>query len=124
MAHILIIEDDEVVRKLLRRILELDGHEVTVAENGKIGVELFRSHGSDLVISDIIMPEMDGVETILNIRSDCPNAKIIAISGGGPKVGASTCLTLSKLVGAVTTLQKPVRRYEIITAVNNLLREA
>ena len=84
MANILIIEDDEDIRRVLKKILETDGHKVTVAPNGKVGIEVYREERNDIVITDMIMPDMEGVETILHIRSDCPDAKIIAISGGGP----------------------------------------
>lgn len=106
-ARILVIEDDDSIRDYLCRILEKAGHQVIGAENGKQGIVLYREHNSDLVITDIIMPEMEGIETILNIRSDCPEAKIIAISGGGNKMSIATCLATGEIAGAVKTIPKP-----------------
>ena len=83
MARILIIDDDEQVRRYLRKILEAQGHEVVAASDGKLGIELCREEPTDLIITDIFMPEKEGLETIGELRRDYPDVKIIAISGGG-----------------------------------------
>jgi CheY-like chemotaxis protein len=121
MANILIIEDDEDIRNVLKKILETDGHCVTVAPNGVAGIELYRKERNEIIITDMIMPGMEGVETILHIRSDCPDAKIIAISGGGPALNASTCLKVGEIAGAVKTLAKPFGSKQIIDAVRELV---
>ncbi len=123
MANILIIEDDEDIRRVLKKILETAGHKVTVAPNGKVGIESYREERHEIIITDMIMPDMEGVETILHIRSDCPEAKIIAISGGGPSRNASTCLTIGELAGAIKTLAKPFGSKQIIEAVRELIDE-
>ncbi len=123
MPRILVIEDDANIRTLLATILTREGYTVTQAENGKIGVESYRKDPPDLVITDMIMPEMEGAETILNIRSDNPDAKIIAISGGGISVNTSTCLLIGKMMGAVRTLNKPFTKSDILDAVRDSLAE-
>ena len=121
MARILIIDDDAGIRRLIRRILEKAGHEVFEAPNGKVGFELYELERPDLIITDMIMPEMDGAETILSIRSDRLDAKIIAISGGGEFARTSTCLRVSELAGALRTLRKPFTQRDVLEAVREVL---
>lgn len=82
MANLLVVDDDEAVRMMLRKMLEADSHDVVTAENGIQALNWLRTHVIDVIILDIIMPEKEGFETIVEIRSDYPNLKIIAISGG------------------------------------------
>lgn len=119
MARILVIDDDEDVRQMLRRILEHAGHEVVEADNGAVGVKLFREEPSDLVITDIIMPEKEGIETIRDLRKLQKEVKIVAISGGG-RVGPSDYLTAAKMLGAMKTFSKPFSRQEILDTVDEL----
>jgi len=121
MTRILVIDDDAEVLQLLKRILNKAGHEVVVAANGKIGVELYRQEKPDLIITDMIMPEMEGAETIIMIRSECLDAKIIAISGGSETIGSSTCLSVGKVAGAARTLCKPLTQQEVLNAVREVL---
>ena len=93
MSKILVIDDDKNIRSLLRDFLERDGYEVMEAENGKVGLKLFRENGADLVITDLIMPEKEGIETIRELRRDFSDVKIIAISGGGA-IGPETYLQM------------------------------
>jgi DNA-binding response OmpR family regulator len=123
MAYILVIEDDTDIRNFVRVCLEKDGHQVIDAPNGRIGIELFRTCDVDLVITDMIMPEMEGVETILNIRSDRPDAKIIVISGGGPSLDASLCLMVGEMTGATRTLAKPFKLNDLIPVVRDVLAQ-
>ena len=83
MSRILVIEDDDEVRALLESLLTRDGHVVATAANGKQGVAAFLAEPFDLVITDIIMPEKDGIEAIMDLRRGRPDLKLIAISGGG-----------------------------------------
>jgi YesN/AraC family two-component response regulator len=122
MAKILIIDDEEQVRTFIRKILQLSGHEVIEASNGKIGMKLYAANPTDLIITDLIMPEKEGIETILEIKGSNPNAKIIAISGGG-QVLAEDYLCLAKGLGALCTLTKPFSRAKMLEAVNKLLEE-
>ena len=95
MARILIIDDEDELRILLRQMLEHAGHEVTEAVNGAEGIELYERDTHELIITDIIMPEMEGVETMLALRRTDPELPIIAISGGG-RLDATDFLTMAK----------------------------
>jgi DNA-binding response OmpR family regulator len=112
MARILVIDDDRDVREMLRRILEHDGHEVIEASNGEAGVRLYRERPADVVITDIIMPEKEGIETIRDLRRENPQIKIIAISGGG-RIGPSDYLNAARMLGAKKTFSKPFSRQEL-----------
>ncbi|MEW6347495.1 MAG: response regulator [Thermodesulfobacteriota bacterium] len=121
MARILVIEDETDIRGLYKRFLEQAGHEVMEAPDGEEGVRLYRKTAADLVITDIIMPEKEGIETIMELRKDFPEVKIIAISGGGKAMPSSTCLSLAKGLGATKTLAKPFKRQELLDAVAEVL---
>ncbi len=121
MARILVIDDDAEIRHLTRRILEKVEHEVLEAPNGKVGIELYEQKQPDVIITDMVMPEMEGAETIVNIRSRRLDAKIIAISGGSESVGAPTCLRVGEVVGALRTLSKPFTQEEILEVVRDVL---
>lgn len=120
MPQILIIDDDVQIRLLIRRILENEGHGVLEAADGKKGIMLLKNNNIDLVITDIIMPEKEGLETIIDIRHDFPETKIVAISGGG-KTGLPNFLPAAKKFGAHRILSKPFGKNEILDVVNDLL---
>ena len=120
MAKILIIDDEEQVRLYLRRILEPEGHEVVEAPDGKVGLQLYREEPVDLIITDVFMPEKEGLEIIRELRSEYPEVKIIAISGGG-RTGNLDFLPLAKTFGALRTLAKPFDRQEMLDAVQEVL---
>ena len=123
MARILVIDDDEAIRQLLRAWLERSGYEVAEAANGAEGCEAFRKEPADLVVTDIIMPEKEGLETMVELRNEYPDVKIIAISGGGIE-DAEHYLEGARLVGgALRTFTKPLDRKEFIEAVKELLGE-
>ena len=119
MARILVIEDDPGMRVFLEETLEAAGHEVRAAVNGKEGLALFRAHPANLVITDLFMPEQEGLETIRELRSVNPALKIIAISGAVPEWRV---LEMAKYLGAQRTLAKPFVPEEIRDAVETLLR--
>lgn len=121
MPLVLVIDDDDHIRELIRRLLVKEGYEVVEAPNGKVGVALFERMQPDLVITDILMPEMEGAETIIQIRCHRPDAKIIAISGGSEFLGASVCLRVGETVGASAILAKPLKGSELLLAVQELL---
>jgi len=121
MARIIIVDDDVQIRDMLRQMLERAGYEVVEAPNGKVALRLCREKPADLVITDLIMPEMEGVETIMKLRHDFPDVKIIAISGGG-RAGLEEYLYSAEKLGALRTFTKPFNRKEIIAAVNELLK--
>lgn len=121
MARILIIDDDPLVRQVLRDWLEPRGYEVVEAENGNVGLKLFKEKPAELVITDIVMPDKEGIETIRELRRDFPEVKIIAVSGGGQLMPGATCLTLAEGLGVERTLAKPVNFTELSETVRELL---
>lgn len=120
MPHILIIEDDEQVRLMLRMTFESKGYEVDTAPNGKEGIKRYREKQADVVITDLIMPEKEGLETILELRNEFQNAKIIAISGGG-KLSPDGYLKVAADFGAEFTFPKPVPTEQLVDAVESLV---
>jgi DNA-binding response OmpR family regulator len=120
MARILIIEDDNEVREYLESVISRAGYEVISAENGKEGVELFATQPADLVVTDIIMPEKDGIETIMDLRRANPGLKVIAISGGG-RSEPENYLHSARLLGANRTMKKPFTNQEMLAAIAELL---
>ena len=118
-ASILVADDDADMRGWLRDALETDGYDVVEAANGKMAVELLRRERVDLVITDLAMPEQEGIETIRLLKEEYPKLKIIAISGafGG------TFLEIAKLLGAGAALLKPIQLDNLLHTVHQLLRE-
>ena len=114
MATILVIDDQEPIRALLRVALEGAGYEVLEASNGRLGLALYRERSADLIITDIFMPEMDGLELMLELTRNFLNVKVIAMSGGLEGEGG---LTAAKLLGARQTFQKPLDMEELLRAV-------
>lgn len=114
MAHILIVDDDAVVRQLLRIVLRQLNHEVVEAQNGREGLQQYRARPTDVVITDIQMPEMDGLEMIQEIRTNDPEAIIIAMSAGLP-----SSLDAAEALGAQCTFEKPFS----LIALRNLVQE-
>lgn len=114
MARILIIDDEELIRVLLRSTLEAAGYEVTEAANGRQGLELYRHRQVDLVITDILMPELNGLDMLLELTREFLHAKVIAISGAG---GEKNVLDVAKLLGARQTFQKPLSMPQLLGAV-------
>lgn len=121
-AHILIIDDDDRTRKLFRKILEREGYHITESSNGKMGIKMYREEPADLVITDIIMPEKEGIETIIDLRKEFPKVKIIAMSGGG-HIGAESYLEIAKKIGAAKTLAKPITNDELIETIAEVLHK-
>jgi DNA-binding response OmpR family regulator len=122
MKRILIIDDEPYILMMLKKMMERAGYEVELAENGMRGLELFREEAFNLVISDIIMPEKEGLGIIREMKQDRPELKIIAISGGG-RVSADDYLNTAKLFGADRIFQKPFKQEEIVGAVRELIGE-
>jgi CheY-like chemotaxis protein len=120
MAHILIIDDDNQFRTMLRQLIERSGHEVKEASDGKEGIKLYREGPTDLVITDLIMPGKDGIETIQELKKEFPDIKIIAVSGGG-RLGPQDYLHLAKMLGAQRTLTKPIKLPDLLKAIEELL---
>ena len=123
MVRILVIDDEDLVRDTISRILRTGGHEVAEASDGRKGLALFSKNPADLVITDILMPEMEGIQTIGEFRKIAPRVKIIAISGGG-RVGNKDYLTLARELGADAILSKPFRARELLAAVDSVIGTA
>ncbi|MEI6608996.1 MAG: response regulator [Deltaproteobacteria bacterium] len=121
MARILIIDDDETFRTMVRRMLEsADYKEIEEAGDGNSGMNLLRNNPFDLVITDIIMPNKEGIELIMELTKNYPRIKIIAMSGGG-KIGAESYLEMASHLGANRTIKKPFKQAELLHAVKELL---
>lgn len=122
MARILVIDDERELRGVVVRFLVADGHEVVAAANGREGLQAVRREVPNLVLTDIIMPEQEGVETIIALRREFPDLPIIAMSGGS--AGSGSFLKAALRLGARRTLEKPFGRVELLTAVREALDEA
>ena len=120
MSSILVVDDDTQVLDVMSEMLRLEGHNVSIAENGQQAVNQMRDARFDLVITDLIMPEKEGFETIADIRKNSSELPIIAISGGG-RVGPMDYPETARFIGADATLAKPFGRQELITTVSDLL---
>jgi two-component system response regulator (stage 0 sporulation protein F) len=114
MATILIIDDEAGIRALLRFTLEAAGHEVVEAANGREGLALYCRRPTDLVITDIAMPELNGLDMMLELTRQFLHAKVIAISGVG---GEANALDRAKLLGARRTFDKPFNMPKLLDAV-------
>ena len=115
MAVILVIDDQDSIRRLLRLALEGAGHEVLEASNGRQGLVVYREHPVELVITDIAMPEMNGLELILELTRSFLNVKVIAISGNHER---EKLLDTAKLLGARQTFQKPFDLTQLLNAIH------
>ncbi len=120
MSRILIIDDDSDVRKVLRKMLENEGHSVDEATDGGKGVVAYQKKPADLVITDMIMPETEGIETIRELKRRNPDVKIIAISGGG-RNSPEGYLEMAEAFGVNRTFMKPVFKNKLMRAVRELL---
>ena len=120
MAKILIIDDDDHLRAAMRKGLERAGHSVQDASDGNQGVSLYRADPADVVVTDLIMPEKEGIETIIELREEFPGVRILAISGGG-SLEPGEPLTDARFLGADAALSKPFTLTELQEAVSRLL---
>lgn len=116
--RILVVDDDEGARLAARRLLESAGYEVHEAANGRVALTICREQRVDLVITDIFMPEQEGMETIRALRRDFPATGVIAVSGRASEVYMKT----AKLLGAQATLEKPLRMETLLEAVRTVLQ--
>jgi two-component system response regulator (stage 0 sporulation protein F) len=114
MATILVIDDEEPIRALLRIALEGAGHEVVEASNGRLGLVLYRASAIDLIITDIVMPEIDRLEMMLELSRNFLNVKVIALSAGQE---GEAPLHVAKMLGARQTIQKPLDMEKLLSAV-------
>lgn len=120
MPRILLVDDDEMSRQAVQRMLERAGHTVESTGNGREAIDRFAAGEVDLLITDLIMPEMDGLEIIQEVRRKDPGARILAISGGG-RVQAEEYLSVARKFGAVEVLPKPFASQDLKAAVDRAL---
>jgi len=117
MPSVLVVDDEDQLRQLIREILEQAGYQVTEARDGKEAVLQYRLAPADVVIMDILMPEQDGLETTSTLRREFPNVKIIAITGSSEMIGILSFLDVAKMLGAHRTLQKPFEMQTLLDTV-------
>lgn len=122
MADIIVADDERLYRHLLKNFLEADGHRIRLAENGNEVLEMINERGADLLVTDIIMPQKEGLELIIELRKSKRDLKIIAISGGVNSFSGNFCyLDTALKLGANKTVLKPFSKEEIIGAVHDVL---
>jgi DNA-binding NtrC family response regulator len=123
MARILVVDDEPLVRGFLRRCLENLGHEVVELDDGKHASRTHAEHPVDLMITDLFMPNRDGLQTIFDLHQNCPELRIIAISGGGTdsRFSGSDMLRIASRLGACKILEKPFGINRFRETVNDVL---
>jgi len=122
MARILVIDDDEAVRSVLTILLGQKNHQVVTAQDGQRGLRAIESGHFDLLIVDLFMPEMDGLETMRLVRKQKPGLPIIVISGSGSRASMPDFLAMATKLGAVESIPKPFRPNELFEVVEKSLR--
>ena len=122
MAKILVVDDDKQIRWILCEVIKQIGHEVVEAENGKVALRHLHDAPIDIVITDIVMPEKEGLETIIEMKRDFPDVKIIAMSGGG-QWGSHTYLELAEKFKVARTFEKPMNIPVLLSAIESLCTE-
>lgn len=122
MANIVVIDDNAAICDILSKVLARHGHAVETASDGALGEQLIRDFRPDLVVTDIIMPNREGLETIRRLKQDRPDLRIIAMSGGG-RTRKLDLLRLAERLGADRVLEKPLDRAAFLAAVSELLPE-
>jgi DNA-binding NtrC family response regulator len=120
MSRILIIDDEPVLRLTLRYLLEQEGHQVWDAENGRVGVDICRSEHPDLVITDIVMPEQEGVATFEILHQEFPRMPVIAMSGAQ----APTTIRTAAASGKLSYVMKPVDTSSLFSLIQRVLAKA
>ena len=123
MARILIIDDEPQIRSMLTLMLAREGYDIVEASDGVAGIKIYRQNPADLIITDLIMPNKDGIGMIIDLKKEFPDVKIIAMSGGGLNK-PDGYLKGAKKLGAACTLTKPIDREEMLKAVREILKES
>jgi CheY-like chemotaxis protein len=121
MAKILVIDDEGLLRDLIKKMLVRDGHQVFIANDGVEGIKSFHQFKPDLIITDIIMPEKDGIEVIMEVLKENPNLPIIAISGGRRAITADFNLDSAEMLGVKGILQKPFTHEQLQEVISSVL---
>ncbi len=122
MTRILVVDDDIEIREMLRTMLERAGYDVLEAANGNLAIGIYRREAVDLIITDLIMPEKEGIEMIMELCREHPGIKIIAMSGGA-RVHPQSHLDMARALGARHVFTKPFGAQEMIRVVRELVDE-
>lgn len=120
MARILLLDDEEALLRLMTEVLEKDGHSVTTSPDGRRSEDHELLQNLDLVVTDLMMPNADGIEVVRNVRAANPSLKILAISGGGRAI-SQNYLPAAQAMGADDVLEKPFRPSTFLEKVKSLL---
>jgi DNA-binding response OmpR family regulator len=121
MAKILVIDDEPHIRTLVEAFLVQDGHDVDLADNGKNGLKMIEQNHYDLLITDVVMPEKDGLELIMDLKGREPRIRVIVMSGGGTRLNIQNYLEMARLLGADRMLPKPLDFLKLQNAVKEVL---
>jgi DNA-binding response OmpR family regulator len=116
---ILVIDDDDRMRRMIGRILRLGGHQVVASPDGVSGMRVFREERPEIVVTDIIMPEQEGLGTIMMMRRERPDVKVIAMSGGG-RIGNLDVLDAARTLGASDVIGKPFKPRDFLSRINRI----
>ncbi len=121
MARILVIDDDPNILRSVREILEEEGHDVREAVGGEAALELLAGASVDLIVSDLNMPEIDGIELLIRVHDEYPGTRLVAMSGGG-RIAKEELLRNASMLGAVVALEKPFTVEQLVDIVNGALK--
>jgi CheY-like chemotaxis protein len=121
MVKILVVDDEPFVRDMMTAMIKPAGYDVVEAVNGAEAFNICKKEAVDLIITDIVMPEKNGIDLIMNVKKEYPDIPIIAVSGGGGITGRYDYLEIAKLVGANNILKKPFEIDELRSAVSNAI---
>jgi CheY-like chemotaxis protein len=122
MARILVVDDDPMIQATLPLALLEHGHEVVQALNGVQALKELRRQPSDLVVTDVLMPEADGLELIRAVQKEFPRLPLVAMSGGSARLPGVDALQLAHLLGACVVLPKPFTESDLVEAIRKALR--
>lgn len=117
MPSVLVVDDEDQIRLVIREALEQGGYAVEEARSGKEGLERYRANPADVVLMDILMPDRDGLESIMALRREFSGVRIIAMTGGSDRLGGLNLLEVAKMLGARRSLQKPFEIHALLNAV-------
>ncbi|MCB0281634.1 MAG: response regulator [Calditrichae bacterium] len=121
MSRILIVDDEEVILEMLIQMVNREGYEAEGAKNGKEAMKKIAENKPDLLITDLIMPDKEGIELIKDIRASYKDLKILAISGGNRHIDPMGQLKIARFLGADASLSKPLDRKEFLSVIKNLI---
>ena len=123
MVRVLVLDDDPLIQATLPLLLREHGHEVLTAVNGKLGLRLLQTEPVDLILTDIMMPEADGIEVVRAVVKDHPTIALVAMSGGSSRLRGTDAVYLTRLLGAHAVLIKPFGEEDLLEAIRKALEK-